>query len=83
MTKTQRQPGFYAIHEMAHLVLGKTGISGVYIEKTIEKFCNDVASEFLLPSVEVTNSNHVKEILMILRLKYLGMLSQRNLAVLI
>jgi Zn-dependent peptidase ImmA (M78 family) len=46
---------FTLIHEMAHLVLGKTGISGAYVEKTIEKFCNDVASEFLLPSTEIND----------------------------
>ncbi|MEW8329681.1 MAG: XRE family transcriptional regulator [Candidatus Thiodiazotropha sp.] len=44
---------FTLLHEMAHLVLGKTGISGAYAEKQIEKFCNDVASEFLLPESEL------------------------------
>ena len=43
---------FTLIHEMAHLILGQTGISGAYIGKMIEKFCNDVASEFLLSKVE-------------------------------
>ena len=43
---------FTLIHEMAHLILGQTGISGAHIEKTIEKFCNDVASEFLLSTQE-------------------------------
>lgn len=43
---------FTLIHEMAHLILGQTGISGVSIEKTIERFCNDVASEFLLSTEE-------------------------------
>lgn len=43
---------FTLIHEMAHLILGQTGISGMRAEKKIEKFCNDVASEFLLPAVE-------------------------------
>ncbi len=43
---------FTLIHEMAHLVLGQTGISGAYFEKQIEKFCNNVASEFMLPSSE-------------------------------
>jgi Zn-dependent peptidase ImmA (M78 family) len=48
---------FTLIHEMAHLVLGKTGISGYYAEKSIEKFCNDVASEFLLPQIEFEKFN--------------------------
>lgn len=43
---------FTLIHEMAHLILGQTGISGARAEKQIEKFCNDVASEFMLPAVE-------------------------------
>jgi len=43
---------FTLMHEMAHLILGQTGISGARAEKRIEKFCNDVASEFLLPAVE-------------------------------
>ena len=43
---------FTLIHEMAHLVLGQTGISGLRAEKKIEKFCNDIASEFVLPAVE-------------------------------
>ena len=43
---------FTLIHEMAHLILGQTGISGAYAEKKIEKFCNNVASEFMLPAAE-------------------------------
>lgn len=43
---------FTLLHEMAHLILGKTGISGAYGEKQIEKFCNNVASQFMLPTAE-------------------------------
>lgn len=43
---------FTLMHEMAHLVLGQTGISGAYAEKKVEKFCNNVASEFMLPASE-------------------------------
>ncbi len=43
---------FTVLHEMAHIALGQTGVSGAYMEKRIEKFCNEVASEFLLPSDE-------------------------------
>jgi len=43
---------FTLIHEMAHLILGQTGISGAYAEQKIEKFCNNVASEFMLPATE-------------------------------
>jgi len=43
---------FTLIHEMAHLILGQTGVSGAYFDNTIEKFCNNVASEFFLPMIE-------------------------------
>ena len=51
---------FTLLHEIAHLVLGQTGISGLYargietrdLERT-EKFCNDIASRFLLPEEEL------------------------------
>jgi Zn-dependent peptidase ImmA (M78 family)/transcriptional regulator with XRE-family HTH domain len=44
---------FTLIHELAHIWLGQTGISGSSSEKKIERFCNDIASEFLLPSKEL------------------------------
>ncbi|AEO47021.1 hypothetical protein F11_02755 [Rhodospirillum rubrum F11] len=48
---------FTLLHELAHLWLGQTGVSGA-VETAeissrvgvIERFCNDVAGEFLLPS---------------------------------
>lgn len=43
---------FTLLHEMVHLLLGQTGISGAFAENKIEKFCNNVASEMLLPSIE-------------------------------
>jgi Zn-dependent peptidase ImmA (M78 family)/DNA-binding XRE family transcriptional regulator len=45
---------FTLLHELAHLWLGATGVSGGGApEKKIERFCNDVASEFLLPGADV------------------------------
>ncbi len=44
---------FTALHELAHLWLGETGISGTDSENKIERYCNDVAGEFLLPTSEV------------------------------
>jgi Zn-dependent peptidase ImmA (M78 family) len=44
---------FTALHELAHLWLGQTGISGTDTEKQVERYCNDVAGEFLLPAVEL------------------------------
>jgi len=47
---------FTLIHELAHIWLGQTGVSGnisinIPVSETakIERFCNDVAGEFLLP----------------------------------
>lgn len=44
---------FTLVHELVHLWLGATGVSGNYGDQEIEKFCNDVASEFLLPMREI------------------------------
>lgn len=41
---------FTLLHEMVHLWLGQTGVSGAGAEKSIEKYCNDVAGEILLPT---------------------------------
>ncbi len=40
---------FTLLHELAHLWLGQTGISNEYSELAIEKFCNNVAGQILLP----------------------------------
>ncbi len=40
---------FTLLHELAHIWLGQTGVSSTYSDSTIEKFCNEVASKFLLP----------------------------------
>jgi len=44
---------FTALHEVAHLWLGATGISGASMEARIETFCNDVAGRILLPGEEI------------------------------
>jgi Zn-dependent peptidase ImmA (M78 family) len=44
---------FTLLHELAHLWLGQTGVSGERAELSIERFCNDVASQFLLPADEL------------------------------
>lgn len=50
---------FTLIHELAHIWLGKTGVSGkpedgepLTLAARTERFCNNVAAEFLLPSSE-------------------------------
>ncbi len=39
---------FTLLHELVHLILGHTAISGGQPDSEIEGFCNDVAGEFLL-----------------------------------
>ncbi|EKY3196888.1 ImmA/IrrE family metallo-endopeptidase [Cronobacter turicensis] len=39
---------FTLLHELVHIFLGASGISGTFSENKIEKFCNDVASNILL-----------------------------------
>lgn len=48
---------FTLVHELVHILLGQTGVSGAVSTAApttdyarIERFCNDVAGEFLLPS---------------------------------
>ncbi len=45
---------FTIVHELVHIWLGATGVSGIDGEMRIEKFCNDVAGELLLPAHELT-----------------------------
>lgn len=44
---------FTLLHEVAHLWIGATGVSGGHFEGAVEQFCNDVASSFLLPQGEL------------------------------
>ncbi len=44
------------LHEVAHVWLGATGISGSIPERHVEKFCDKVASELLLPEDELDST---------------------------
>lgn len=44
---------FTLLHELAHIWMGQGGISGSYSESQIEKLCNEIASNVLLPAYEV------------------------------
>jgi len=44
---------FTLLHELTHLWLGQTGVSGQNAELDIERFCNEVAGEILLPRKEI------------------------------
>lgn len=44
---------FTLLHELVHIWLGQSGISGGFFEQKVERFCNEVASEILLPATEL------------------------------
>jgi len=47
---TPSAKSFSILHEIIHLLLGQTGLSDFQHSTPIEKFCNQVAGEWLLPS---------------------------------
>jgi Zn-dependent peptidase ImmA (M78 family) len=44
---------FTLLHELCHIWLGATGVSGATAGTALERFCNDVAGRFLLPANEI------------------------------
>ena len=44
---------FTLLHETVHLLLGQTGVSGLFGESKVERFCDDIAGDFLLPAREL------------------------------
>ncbi len=44
---------FTLLHELVHLILGQTGVGSFRVDSNIERFCNDVAGDFLLPERDV------------------------------
>ena len=58
---------FTLLHETVHLLLGQTGISGEYEENEVERFCDDIAGECLLPTralrdLSIRDGNEIEEI---------------------
>lgn len=58
---------FTLLHELAHLFLGRSGVSNGSLQIEVEKFCNDIASEILLPSKDfeklaIDNRDDMEEI---------------------
>ena len=53
---------FTLLHETVHLLLGQTGISALYADNEVERFCDHVAGEFLLQGRELAglrlNNSH-------------------------
>jgi len=43
---------FNLLHELCHIWLGATGVSGANAASPVEQFCNDVAGLFFLPPNE-------------------------------
>ena len=57
---------FTLLHEMVHLLLGQTGISGARSGTEVEEFCNNVAADWMLPArtldrIEIDRSRDVAE----------------------
>lgn len=50
---------FTALHELAHIGFGSTGVSGAMAENRIERICNDVASEILFPGPDIQNFKYL------------------------
>ena len=50
---------FTALHEVTHLWLGSSGVSGAWGELEIERFCNRVAGHILLPKHELYEISHL------------------------
>ena len=44
---------FTLLHELVHLILGQSGVGNTAFRNPNERFCDDVAGEFLLPDDEI------------------------------
>lgn len=51
---------FTLLHELAHLWLGETGVSGSRPGTPVEMFCNDVAGRILLPADDVAREGDLR-----------------------
>lgn len=51
---------FTALHELTHLWLGATGLSGSSAGLEIEAYCNNVAGEVLLPEAEMSELRNLR-----------------------
>jgi Zn-dependent peptidase ImmA (M78 family) len=48
---------FTLLHETVHILLGQTGVGAADAEDEVERFCDQVAGEFLLPEGELARLN--------------------------
>jgi Zn-dependent peptidase ImmA (M78 family) len=44
---------FTLLHELVHVLLGNTGVSGTDLARDVERFCDQVAADYLLPRSEL------------------------------
>lgn len=51
---------FTLLHELAHIWLGQTGVSGGAPRSAVEIFCNDVAGRILLPAAEIAQEEDLR-----------------------
>jgi len=51
---------FTLLHELAHIWIGRTGISGANPSSAIEVFCNDVAGQILMPEGESASEDALR-----------------------
>jgi Zn-dependent peptidase ImmA (M78 family) len=51
---------FTTLHELVHLWLGSTGVSGGSTDTQLESYCNSVAGEMLLPEREVNELHFLR-----------------------
>jgi Zn-dependent peptidase ImmA (M78 family) len=51
---------FTALHELTHVWLGATGVSGESIDTQLESYCNGVAGEMLLPEGEIDELRYLR-----------------------
>lgn len=58
---SDRAWSFTLLHELAHIWIGESGVSGSNPSLPVEKFCNDVAGAFLLPDSEIERERGIGE----------------------
>jgi len=72
---------FTLLHELTHIWLGQTGVSSTNSDSDIEKFCNKVASEFLLPEKDLCRLEAHKDTTFHELKKHIGIFAyERNLS---
>ena len=69
---------FTLLHELCHIWLGQTGVSGASASTAVEQFCNDVASRFLLPPDEFQELRNLRNLSFDALVARIGALAEQN-----